>query len=82
MADVNYKNVPHGKIQDHFKMTGDVVMIPDDAHIQARYSATLEYNEINCFGGMVTAPDIYLKENTKVMGDCLNGNIHYGDSEL
>jgi hypothetical protein len=81
MANVNYRNVPQGKVQDHIKMKGDVVML-SDGDITAKYSVTLEYNEINCFGGTVTAPDIYLKENTEVMGDCLHGNIHYGDSEL
>lgn len=82
MADINYKYIPKGKIQDHITMKGDVVMIPDDADIVAKHSVTLSYNTINCFGGTVTAPDIYLLENTEVVGDCLKGEIHYGDSEL
>lgn len=81
MSNANYKSTPKGN-QNHIKMSGDVVMIPDDAHIKAKYSVTLEYNEINCLGGTVTAPDIYLKENTEVIGDCLHGKIHYLDPEL
>ena len=80
MADINYKSIPQGKVKDHIKMKGDVAMLVDGANIVAKYSVTLAYNEIDCFGGSVTAPDIYLLENTKVVGDCLDGNVHYGDS--
>lgn len=81
MVDIRYKSLPKKEVKDIVELKGDVGML-QDLVVVANEKVILNYNEIYCFGADITAPDIYLPQQSKVylVGDChFNGNVHYHD---
>lgn len=80
-ANVKYTHLLPKEVKNVVELKGDVGMLKDLVVI-AKEKIILNYNEIFCFSANITAPDIYLPQQSKVylVGECnFNGNVHYHD---
>ena len=81
-ADVEYHVFAESEIRDILTLQGDVMFLTG-VSLKASKKIIFNYQKLYCFDAEVTAPDIYLPEESEISSEChLHGDVHYGEFSM